>query len=66
MRAGYMAIKIMMSIKLDALQSIIDSVPMKRLARPEEIGGTLCLSGLGTRVANGRSHHEYQRRPAYQ
>jgi len=36
---GYVATKMVMSIKPDILQSIIDSVPMKRLARPEEIGG---------------------------
>ena len=36
---GYVATKMVMAIKPEILQSIIDSVPMKRLARPEEIGG---------------------------
>ena len=36
---GYVATKMVMAIKQDILQDIIDSVPMKRLARPEEIGG---------------------------
>ncbi len=36
---GYVATNMVMAIKADVLQSIIDSVPMKRLARPEEIGG---------------------------
>ncbi|MCX8145092.1 MAG: acetoacetyl-CoA reductase [Azovibrio sp.] len=35
---GYVATKMVMAIKPEILQSIIDSVPMKRLARPEEIG----------------------------
>ena len=36
---GYVATKMVMAIKPDILQAIIDSVPMKRLALPEEIGG---------------------------
>jgi acetoacetyl-CoA reductase len=36
---GYVATKMVMAIKPEVLQGIIDSVPMKRLARPEEIGG---------------------------
>ena len=36
---GYVATKMVMAIKPEVLQSIIDGVPMKRLARPEEIGG---------------------------
>lgn len=36
---GYVATKMVMAIKPEILQSIIDSVPMKRLAKPEEIGG---------------------------
>jgi len=36
---GYVATKMVMAIKPEILQTIIDSVPMKRLARPEEIGG---------------------------
>jgi len=36
---GYVATKMALAMKPEILQSIIDSVPMKRLARPEEIGG---------------------------
>ena len=36
---GYVATKMVMAIKPEILQSIIDAVPMKRLAKPEEIGG---------------------------
>jgi len=36
---GYVATKMVMAIKPEVLQSIIDGVPMKRLAKPEEIGG---------------------------
>jgi len=36
---GYVATKMVTAIKPEILQGIIDSVPMKRLARPEEIGG---------------------------
>jgi acetoacetyl-CoA reductase len=36
---GYVATAMVMAIKPEVLQSIIDSVPMKRLAKPEEIGG---------------------------
>ena len=36
---GYVATKMVMAIKPEVLQTIIDSVPMKRLAKPEEIGG---------------------------
>lgn len=36
---GYVATKMVMAIKPEILQTIIDSVPMKRLAKPEEIGG---------------------------
>lgn len=35
---GYVATKMVMAIKPEILQTIIDSVPMKRLAKPEEIG----------------------------
>jgi len=38
-RSGYVATKMVMAIKPEVLQSIIDTVPMKRLAKPEEIGG---------------------------
>ena len=36
---GYVATKMVMAIKPEILQSIIDGVPMKRLCKPEEIGG---------------------------
>jgi acetoacetyl-CoA reductase len=36
---GYVATQMVMAIKPEILQSIIDTVPMKRLAKPEEIGG---------------------------
>ncbi|MDR0233693.1 MAG: acetoacetyl-CoA reductase [Zoogloeaceae bacterium] len=35
---GYVATKMVTAIREDILQGIIDSVPMKRLAKPEEIG----------------------------
>jgi acetoacetyl-CoA reductase len=38
---GYIATKMVMAIKPEILQTIVDSVPMKRLGKPEEIGG-LC------------------------
>jgi acetoacetyl-CoA reductase len=36
---GYVATQMVLAIKPEVLQSIIDTVPMKRLAKPEEIGG---------------------------
>jgi acetoacetyl-CoA reductase len=36
---GYVATKMVMAIKPEILQTIIDGVPMKRLCKPEEIGG---------------------------
>jgi acetoacetyl-CoA reductase len=36
---GYVATQMVMAIKPEVLQSIIDTVPMKRLAKPEELGG---------------------------
>lgn len=36
---GYVATPMVMAIKPEILQGIIDTVPMKRLAKPEEIGG---------------------------
>jgi acetoacetyl-CoA reductase len=36
---GYVATQMVMAIKPEILQSIVDTVPMKRLAKPEEIGG---------------------------
>lgn len=38
---GYVATKMVMAIREDILKSIVDSVPMKRLAKPEEMGA-LC------------------------
>jgi acetoacetyl-CoA reductase len=35
---GYIATKMLTAIREDTLKSIIDSIPMKRLGRPEEIG----------------------------
>jgi acetoacetyl-CoA reductase len=46
---GYVATKMVMAIREDVLKSIIDTIPMKRLAKPEEIGG-LC-SYLASEVA---------------
>jgi acetoacetyl-CoA reductase len=36
---GYVATKMVMAIREDILKGIIDTVPMKRLCKPEEIGG---------------------------
>ena len=36
---GYVATKMVMAIKPEILQTIIEGVPMKRLCKPEEIGG---------------------------
>ena len=38
---GYVATKMVMAIREDILKGIVDTIPMKRLARPEEIGA-LC------------------------
>jgi len=38
---GYVATKMVMAIREDVLKSIIDTIPMKRLATPEELGA-LC------------------------
>ncbi len=35
---GYIATKMVMAIKPEVLQTIVDSVPMKRLGKPEEMG----------------------------
>ena len=35
---GYIATKMVMAIKPEILQTIVDSVPMKRLGKPEEMG----------------------------
>lgn len=39
---GYVATDMVMAIREDILQTIIDQVPMKRLAKPEEIGAAVC------------------------
>lgn len=36
---GYIATKMVTAIREDVLKGIVDSVPMKRLGKPEEIGG---------------------------
>ena len=36
---GYVATKMVMAIREDILKGIVDTVPMKRLCKPEEIGG---------------------------
>ena len=38
---GYVGTEMVMSIRDDIRQSIIDSVPMKRLGKPEEIGAAV-------------------------
>jgi acetoacetyl-CoA reductase len=38
---GYVATKMVMAIREDILKSIVDTIPMKRLAKPEEMGA-LC------------------------
>jgi acetoacetyl-CoA reductase len=38
---GYVGTKMVMAIREDVLKSIVDTIPMKRLAKPEEIGA-LC------------------------
>jgi acetoacetyl-CoA reductase len=50
---GYVATKMVMAIREDILKTIVDSVPMKRLAKPEEIGYAVAflaneLSGFTT------------------
>ena len=36
---GYVATKMVMAIREDILKGIVDTIPMKRLAKPEEMGG---------------------------
>ncbi|MDP3438355.1 MAG: acetoacetyl-CoA reductase, partial [Azonexus sp.] len=38
---GYVATKMVTAIREDILKSIVDTVPMKRLAKPEEIGAAV-------------------------
>jgi acetoacetyl-CoA reductase len=46
---GYVATKMVMAIREDILKGIVDTIPMKRLCKPEEIGG-IC-SYLASEVA---------------
>jgi acetoacetyl-CoA reductase len=46
---GYVATKMVMAIREDVLKSIIDGIPMKRLAKPEEMGA--CCSYLASELA---------------
>lgn len=63
---GYVATKMVMAIKPEILQTIVDSVPMKRLAKPEEIGFACAylsneLSGFTTGATiniNGGLHYQ--------
>lgn len=63
---GYVATKMVMAIKPEILQTIVDSVPMKRLAKPDEIGFAcvyLCseLAGFMTGATmniNGGLHYQ--------
>ncbi|MDX9707642.1 MAG: beta-ketoacyl-ACP reductase [Azospira sp.] len=63
---GYVATKMVMAIREDILKGIVDSVPMKRLAKPEEIGFACAflaseLSGFTTGATlniNGGLHYQ--------
>lgn len=63
---GYVATKMVMAIREDILKNIVDSVPMKRLAKPEEIGFAVAflaseLSGFTTGATlniNGGLHYQ--------
>jgi acetoacetyl-CoA reductase len=63
---GYVATKMVTAIKPEILQGIIDSVPVKRLAKPEEIGFAVAfladdLSGFTTGATlniNGGLHYQ--------
>lgn len=63
---GYVATKMVTAIREDILKSIIDSVPVKRLAKPEEIGFAVVfladeLSGFTTGATlniNGGLHYQ--------
>ncbi|MDQ2103838.1 beta-ketoacyl-ACP reductase [Azospirillum isscasi] len=46
---GYIGTEMVMAIREDIRQTIIDSVPMKRLGRPDEIGGA--VSYLASEIA---------------
>jgi len=46
---GYVSTKMVMAIREDILKSLIDTIPMKRLAKPEEIGGA--CSYLASEIA---------------
>ena len=62
---GYVGTKMVMAIREDILKSIVDAIPMKRLCKPEEIGG-ICsylaseISGYMTGATmniNGGAHY---------
>jgi acetoacetyl-CoA reductase len=63
---GYVATKMVTAIREDILKGIIDSVPVKRLAKPEEIGFAVVfladeLSGFTTGATlnvNGGLHYQ--------
>lgn len=63
---GYVATKMVMAIREDILKGIVDSVPVKRLAKPEEIGFAVAflaneLSGFTTGATlniNGGLHYQ--------
>ena len=59
---GYVATKMVMAIKPEVLQTIIDSVPMKRLAKPEEIGGACAYLASEHCWLHDRRDDEHQRR----
>ena len=61
---GYVATKMVMAIREDVLKSIVDTIPMKRLAKPEEMGAPVLLPGLRSGRLHDRRHAEHQRRPA--
>lgn len=46
---GYVATRMVMAIREDILKNLVDTIPMKRLARPEEIGGA--CSYLASEIA---------------
>ena len=51
---GYIATKMVMAIKPEVLQTIVDSVPMKRLGKPEEMGAAcVYLSSEGAGFMTG-------------
>jgi acetoacetyl-CoA reductase len=57
---GYVATKMVMAIKPEVLQTIIDTVPMKRLAKPEEIGGACAYLASELAGLHDRRDDEHQ------